>query len=88
MNHDAVFQSVLQTVSQKGDQHMRIGTVLELMIDGPDAEFTLQRTSVAHNTPTARPGLRPSDCGATDNAITLLRGVQFLFVPETRTPLS
>src|SRR5689334_16104008 len=42
MNHQSVLQRHLQTISKKCDEHMRIGAVFELMIDGPDAEFAFQ----------------------------------------------
>ena len=32
----------MQTVSQEGNQDVRVGLMLELMVDGPDAQFTLQ----------------------------------------------
>src|SRR5213078_1879302 len=44
MNHQPVLQRHLQTISKKCDEHMRIGAVFELMIDGPDPEFALQRS--------------------------------------------
>ena len=73
---------------------MRIGTVLELMIDGPDAEFTLQRTKHALD-------LRQLHIACSQHGrvfagqitsqqimpITLLRGGQFLFVHGKREGL-
>src|SRR3954462_10716151 len=44
MNHQPVLQRHLQTISKKWDEHMRIGAVFELMIDGPYTEFALQRS--------------------------------------------
>src|SRR6185436_17210339 len=44
MIHQPVLQRHLQTISKKCDEHMRIGTVFELMVDGPDPEFAFQRS--------------------------------------------
>src|SRR5947209_11480395 len=44
MNHQPVLQRHLQTISKKCDEHMRIGAVFELMIDGPDTQFAFQRS--------------------------------------------
>jgi hypothetical protein len=38
-----VLQRYLQTVSKKCDEYMRISAVFELMIDGPNTQFALQR---------------------------------------------
>ena len=42
MNQQLVLQGDLQTISKECDEHMRIGAVFELMIDGPDTEFAFQ----------------------------------------------
>src|SRR5581483_3673192 len=44
MYHQPILQRHLQTVSKECDEHMRIGPVFELMIDGPDTEFAFQRS--------------------------------------------
>src|SRR5579862_4007033 len=44
MNHQPVLQRHLQTISKKCDEHMSIGAMFELMIDGPDTEFAFQRS--------------------------------------------
>jgi hypothetical protein len=36
VNHQPVFEGDLQTVSEEGDEQVRIGPVFELMIDGAD----------------------------------------------------
>jgi hypothetical protein len=43
VNHQPVLQRNLQAVSEERDQNMSVGPMLELMLDRPDSEFTLQR---------------------------------------------
>lgn len=43
VNHQSVFQRDLQAISQERNQDMSIGSVLQLMVDGPDSQFALQR---------------------------------------------
>src|SRR5579872_1615244 len=42
MDHQPVLQRYLQAISEECDEHMGIGTVFELMINGPNAQFALQ----------------------------------------------
>src|SRR6267143_1129027 len=39
-----MLQRHLQAVSEKGDQNVRVSAMLQLMVDGTYAEFTLKRT--------------------------------------------
>src|ERR1700680_4671695 len=39
-----MLQRHLQTVSEKGDQNVRVDAMLQLMMNGTDAKFTLERT--------------------------------------------
>src|SRR5262249_12916976 len=42
VNPQPVLHCDEQAVSEEGDQHMRIRSVFQLVMDGPDAQFALQ----------------------------------------------
>src|SRR5713101_7909320 len=44
VQQQALLQRHLQTVSEEGDQNVRVGAMLQLMIDGAYAEFALERS--------------------------------------------
>ena len=93
-DHEAILQSDLQTVSQKGDQHMSVGPMFELMMDRADSEFTLQRTKHALDLrqlhiagPQHRRVFACEIAAQQLVPVALLRGVQFLFVHGKREGL-
>src|ERR1017187_6462728 len=43
VQHQAVLQGDLQTVSQERNQNVCVGPMYQLMTDGPDAQFAFQR---------------------------------------------
>ena len=49
LDHQPVLQRDLQAIGQEGDEHMGIGAVLKLVIDGPQTQCALQRTKYALN---------------------------------------
>ena len=44
VQQEAMFQCHLQAVSEEGDQNVSVGAMLQLMVDGAYAEFTLERS--------------------------------------------
>ena len=42
VNQQPILQGDLQAVSQEGNQHMRIRSMFQLVMNGPDAQFALQ----------------------------------------------
>ena len=44
MNHQPVLQRDLQTIGEECNQHVSVGPMLVLVIDGPDSQLAFQRT--------------------------------------------
>jgi hypothetical protein len=44
VQHQALLQGYLQAVSEKSDQNVRVGAMLQLMGDRAYSEFTLERS--------------------------------------------
>src|SRR5579871_6628450 len=70
---------------------MRIGTVFELMIDGPKSPvrssaigIRSRSASTAHSGSTAPPGLRRSDCSQQIVSIALLGSLELRFIRAKR----